>query len=221
MIQSGNSFMSFPIIFEPNIKYGYLYNWFAASHADFAPVGWHVPTDAEWTVLTDYLGGLSVSGGKLKEAGFAHWSTPNTGADNSSGFTALPGGYRNFDGSFNFIGYSGIWWSSTEVDATFAWYRSLLYGTSNTARNNYNNPSGFSILLLKDNSINPGILTDYDNNVYGTVKIGNQVWLTNNWACTRLNNGTPLTKVTNDTAWAALTTEGYCAYNNDENNVFI
>ena len=68
------------------------------------PTGWHVPTDAEWTTLTGYFGGESVAGGKLKEPGTTHWNSPNTGADNSSGFTALPGGYRNCNGTFTALG---------------------------------------------------------------------------------------------------------------------
>ncbi len=87
------------------------------------PFGWHLPTENEWTELTDFLGGLTVAGGKLKEAGTAHWNSPNEGATNESGFTALPGGYRKYDDSFNSIGYYGYWWSSTEESSTHACYR--------------------------------------------------------------------------------------------------
>ena len=89
--------------------YGYLYNWYAVNDTRrLCPSGWHVPTDAEWTILTDYLGGLSVAGGKLKStgdntAGTGLWNFPNTGADNTSGFSALPGGFRYSFGSFNDI----------------------------------------------------------------------------------------------------------------------
>jgi len=97
--------------------YGVLYNWQAAMTA--CPDGWHLPSEAEWTQLTEYLGGASVAGGKMKEAGTAHWTTPNTDATNSSGFTALPGGNRSyFRGTFNAIGDYGDWWSSTEDDGS-------------------------------------------------------------------------------------------------------
>jgi uncharacterized protein (TIGR02145 family) len=102
-----------------NPKYGKLYNWYAVSkttngNKNVCPTGWHVPTDAEWTVLTDYLGGASVAGGKMKEVGSTNWLYPNTEATNISLFTGLPGGYRGYGGSYNGIGYYGDWWSSSE-----------------------------------------------------------------------------------------------------------
>ena len=95
-----------------NAKYGKLYNWYAVSpttngNKNVCPTGGHVPTDAEWTVLTDYLGGASVAGGKMKEVGITSWNSPNTDATNTSLFTGLPGGYRISDGNFNLIGYNG------------------------------------------------------------------------------------------------------------------
>lgn len=84
--------------------YGYLYNWYAVDdRRNLAPAGWHVPTDAEWQILMDYLGGEILAGGKLKETGTSHWASPNTGATNESGFTARPGGIRGFDyGRFHY-----------------------------------------------------------------------------------------------------------------------
>ena len=96
--------------------YGALYNWYAVNTGKLAPTGWHVPTDSEWTVLTTYAGGESVAGGPLKEAGTVHWKSPNTGATNATGFTALPGGICENNGTFTGIGYSGYWWSSTPFD---------------------------------------------------------------------------------------------------------
>ena len=123
--------------------YGVLYNWTAAMDGEASsttnpsgiqgvcPAGWHLPSDAEWTELTDYLGGTSVAGGKLKETGTTHWTSPNTGATNETGFTALPGGYRGSNGSFGGIGSNGYWWSATENGAASAWYRSMgSYGSS-------------------------------------------------------------------------------------------
>ncbi|MBK8503768.1 MAG: fibrobacter succinogenes major paralogous domain-containing protein [Saprospiraceae bacterium] len=75
------------------LPYGKLYNWYAVNDGrGLCPTGWHEPTDAEWTTLTDFLGGLSLAGGPMKAAGTAHWKTPNTGATNASGFSGLPGG---------------------------------------------------------------------------------------------------------------------------------
>jgi uncharacterized protein (TIGR02145 family) len=121
--------------------YGVLYNWTAAMNGGInsqanpsgvqgvCPTGWHLPSDAEWTQLSDYLGGGTVAGGKLKETGTSHWNTPNTGAINESGFSALPGGYRNYDGHFYVIGSHGNWWSSTEGNSKDAWHRYLDYSS--------------------------------------------------------------------------------------------
>ena len=142
--------------------YGVLYNWPAAmagsasSNANpsgvqgVCPAGWHLPSAAEWTELTDYLGGKSVAGGKLKETGTTHWASPNTGANNESGFTALPGGYRSNSGVFGDIRYYGYWWSSTELYANDAWYRYLGYDISNVYRGNFYKSMGFSVRCLRD-----------------------------------------------------------------------
>lgn len=96
--------------------YGQLYNWYAVNTGKLCPTGWHVPTDAEWTTLINYLGGESIAGGKLKEKGTKHWKKTNEGATNEIGFTALPGGIRVYDGLFDMIGNSGYWLSSSEED---------------------------------------------------------------------------------------------------------
>jgi uncharacterized protein (TIGR02145 family) len=84
--------------------YGKLYNWYAVNEArGFCPVGWHVPSDVEWKELIDFLGGETIAGNKLLESGTSHWRAPNTGATNTSGFTALPAGYREIDGFFPII----------------------------------------------------------------------------------------------------------------------
>jgi uncharacterized protein (TIGR02145 family) len=114
-------------------NYGFLYNWYAAagiitsggaSTKNICPNGWHVPTDTEWTALTTQLGGELVAGGKMKEIGTT-WTTPNSGADNISGFTALPGGYRYLDGRFLRIMREAYFWSSTENSSNNAWTRDL------------------------------------------------------------------------------------------------
>jgi len=133
------------------ITYGALYNWFAVSDSrNIAPVGWHVPTDAEWTTLTDYLGGTSVAGGKLKESGTSHWITPNTGATNSNSFTALPGGFRGFNGAFNYVDYYGFWWPTTNNSTTYAWFRYMSSNSVELFKLSDNKYYGFSVRCLKD-----------------------------------------------------------------------
>jgi uncharacterized protein (TIGR02145 family) len=138
-----------------NAKYGKLYNWYAVSpttngNKNVCPSGWHVPTDAEWTVLTDYLGGLNVAGGKMKEVGTTKWKSPNTDATNTSLFTGLPGGSRYSNGNYVSIGSYGGWWSSTEYNAGSAWYRSLYYNDGSAHRDISNKKDGFSVRCLRD-----------------------------------------------------------------------
>jgi uncharacterized protein (TIGR02145 family) len=133
--------------------YGASYNWYTVNTGNLCPTGWHVPRDAEWETLVAYLGGNTIAGGKLKETGTIHWASPNLEATNETGFTALPGGGRGDNGSFNYIGYRGDWWSATEYDAQTAWYRSLYYSFHidfNIGRFNYNKKGGFRVRCLKD-----------------------------------------------------------------------
>ena len=136
---------------ESNVStYGRLYNWFAVHDSrNIAPEGWHVPNDEEWQILIDYLGGESVAGGKMKEQGFEHWFSPNTGATNESGFTALPGGYRCRSGHFYTMGYYANFWSTTEYSSGHAWYRTLGYNYSEVTRSNLNKRFGFSIRCIR------------------------------------------------------------------------
>ena len=128
--------------------YGYLYDWETAKQV--CPTGWHLPSDAEWTQLTTYLGGEGVAGGKLKETGTAHWKSPNTGATNASGFTAVPAGYRSGSGAFYGIGYDGDWWSSSEDDTDGAWCRSLSYDSGGVGRSDGHESNGFSVRCVRD-----------------------------------------------------------------------
>jgi uncharacterized protein (TIGR02145 family) len=130
--------------------YGALYNWYTVNTGTLAPAGWHVPTDAEWTILTDFLGGETVAGGKLKEAGTTHWQSPNTGATNETGFTALPGGYRGYFGAFYNVGNYGVWWSSTEDGTSYVWDRSMDYIDGGVSRTKSSKEIGFSVRCLRD-----------------------------------------------------------------------
>jgi uncharacterized protein (TIGR02145 family) len=136
---------------------GKLYNWYAvADPRNVCPTGWHVPTNAEWTVLTDYLGGEAVAGGKMKsvgtiEAGTGLWREPNQDATNESGFSGLPGGIRFLIyGYFMDFGNYGLWWSSTEQESTLAWYRYLDYSSGYVNGSGYNKHEGFSVRCLRD-----------------------------------------------------------------------
>jgi len=134
-------------------KYGKLYNWYAVKDPrGLAPIGWHIPSDAEWTVLTDYLGGENVAGTKMKST--SGWEKGNLrnrdgNGTNSSGFSGLPGGFRYSDGAFGSIGGFGFWWSSTEGDTFLAWYRSLFYNDGIVLRSSLNKV-GFSVRCLRD-----------------------------------------------------------------------
>jgi uncharacterized protein (TIGR02145 family) len=114
------------------------------------PTGWHIPSDIEWTILTTYLGGSSIAGGKMKEPGYSHWNSPNTGATNESNFTALAGGYN--DGSFINLGIENWYWASTEYSSTEAWPRELNFSTTSVLRNTTNRIKiyGFNVRCLKD-----------------------------------------------------------------------
>ena len=143
--------------------YGKLYNWYAVvgiwdetSKTDLtqrkklAPTGWHIPSDDEWTTLISYLGGREIAGGKMKETGTSHWTSINTDATNSSGFSGLPGGGRYNFSSFSGIGYSGNWWSSSERETAGAWYLTLNYHPGIVERDFNSKDLGFSVRCLKD-----------------------------------------------------------------------
>jgi uncharacterized protein (TIGR02145 family) len=149
-----------------NATYGKLYNWYAVAgihdndpntpNKILAPLGWHVPSDAEWTNLSTFLGGETVAGGKMKstgtiQAGTGLWQNPNTAAINESGFTGLPAGYRDNNGTlFDTIGYDGYWWSSSESNTASAWFRALNYSTGDATRTNGIKELGFSVRCLRD-----------------------------------------------------------------------
>jgi len=281
--------------------YGALYNWHSVNTGRLAPAGWHVPSDSEWTVLTTFLGDKDFVGGKMKEAGTTHWKANNTGATNSSGFTGLPGGYRDFNGHFNNLADKGVFWTTSAANTGDAWLRELDYthvyinrfdwyqvhgysircikndgndpieptvttasvtnitqttvtgggtvssdgGTAVTARgvcwsttkaptianNKTSDGSGNGIFTSSGTGLTPATVyylrayatnsagTAYGNEVNffttDTVKIGSQVWMLKNLDVSTYRNGDPIPKVTDGTAWVALTTGAYCYYNND------
>lgn len=153
--------------------YGALYTWAAAMNGSnssdsnpsqvqgVCPSGWHLPSDSEWKYLEMYLGmslfeadGLEYrgtdEGGKLKESGLEHWNTPNTGATNASGFSALAGGWRHRAGAFTHLGSYAVLWTATEYSITEGWHRNLESLTSQVYRNYYQKKGGFSVRCLRD-----------------------------------------------------------------------
>jgi|SRR5688572_4557915 len=131
--------------------YGKLYNWYAVNDPrGLAPEGWYIPTDFEWTTIGTCLGGDVVAGGPMKEIGTTHWTTPNTGATNLSGFTSLPGGYRASNGTFYSISSYGKWWTSTEDNTYGAWSRDLGHSNDDLNRSISSKVSGFSVRCLRD-----------------------------------------------------------------------
>jgi uncharacterized protein (TIGR02145 family) len=133
--------------------YGRLYNWYAVTDSrNIAPEGWHVPTDAEWTTLVTYLGDFRVAGGKMKETGTTHWITPNEGATNESGFTALPSGDREgyIYGTFNNMGALGIYLSSTFDIISIQVWPMLDSWTTNVSRFVAYKDLGLTVRLVKD-----------------------------------------------------------------------
>jgi uncharacterized protein (TIGR02145 family) len=129
--------------------YGALYNWYTVNTGNVCPTGWRVPTDAAFTVLTTYLGGSTVAGGKLKEAGTVHWLSPNTAATNVTGFTAVGGGHRLTNGSFAVINQNNDLWSSNQADASNGINRYMLYNDAGVTSYNSGKGLGFSVRCIK------------------------------------------------------------------------
>lgn len=133
-------------------RYGKLYNWYAVNDPrGLAPEGWKIPSDEDWSRLTDFLGGGSVAGTKMKSTDFWADNDGESGnGTNESGFSGLPGGYRNVNGKFNYFGEGGYWWSSTEYLTYVAWYRNLDYYIGRVFRYFSGKEVGFSVRCLRD-----------------------------------------------------------------------
>lgn len=196
-----------------NIKHGRLYNWYAAGDPLFAPDGWHVPTPIEFQSLNSYLGDNSAN--KLREKGTTYWDTPGDSVTNESNFFARGSGnrYSIFESLLNVA----FFWTNTSGT------RVLIDESSTELQENTgeNITDGYSVRLIKNDSILVPSLTDLDGNVYRTTKIGDQVWLADNWACTKLNDGTPIPNVSEGAEWDVLITGAYCDYDNDQNNSLL
>jgi uncharacterized protein (TIGR02145 family) len=208
------------VVAESNILYGLLYNWYAVNDAGgIAPDGWRVATDDDWTILTNELGGASVAGGPLKSTEL--WNAPNTGATNSSGFSGLPGGFRNVGGVYDYLGLYGFWWSATASSTLNAWYRLMDSTASSVGRGINGKGSGFSVRCVSDTPPPAATVTDVTGNVYTWVQIGSKYWLAQNLATTKYNNGVDIPTGLDNGAWSSTTDGAYAYPNNDSNLVYI
>jgi uncharacterized protein (TIGR02145 family) len=145
---------------DNKVTYGTLYNWYTINTGKLCPEGWHVPSDVEWHTLICYLGisrgrhnfiESASAGGKMKESGTMHWKSPNTGATNESGFTALPAGERGTDGTFYEINIDGFWWSSSEESSGTVLYRYVNFENSEVYRGPGYKQAGLSVRCIKNN----------------------------------------------------------------------
>ena len=224
-----------------SIKYGYLYNWWAATNPaiikygylyngisvldsrNIANEGWHIPSSTELQTLSTYLGGSSVAGGKLKETGITKWTSPNTGATNEVGFNAVPSGRRiGTTGLFSDINTFCKLGTTTFLTPQIAMTLSYNNAAFLTSTGSTIDKDGYSLRLTKDLTTlthgQTGIYIGNDGKVYQTICIGTQEWLSENLMETKYRNGDAIPEVTDNTAWAALSTGARCSYNNVEAN---
>lgn len=131
--------------------YGHLYNWYTLNTGSLCPTGWHTPGYDEWTTFVEFLGGVEGASGELKETGTTHWLSPNKGATNKTGFTALPGGYRHALGPYQEIGAGGYWWLATETSDGNAWGVNMVFTDDYLYEDmNYEKIWGFSVRCIKN-----------------------------------------------------------------------
>lgn len=208
-----------------DVKYGLLYNYYAVDDPrNICPEGWHVPSNTEFNTLITFGGGSSVAGLKFKEAGIVYWDEPNEGATNEYGFNGRGAASRNYtDGSWSSLKVSTRFWTSVSISELSALNCRLSYNLTSFSVLNENKATGRSLRPFKDSTAlshaQSGIYIGNNGRVYRTICIGTQEILADNLAETEFRNGESIPEVTDNAAWAALTTAGICAYNNDWSNV--
>ena len=187
------------------------------SQVGIAPAGWHLPSDDDWNTLSAYLS--TNVGGKLKETGFTYWDSPNSGATNEVGFNGRGGGNRYgiiYPGQFMFIKEHGTFWSSEVYMTTYAYHRDLVWNGTDLVKFYVLQNYGLSIRLIRNSTTltngQTSTVTDIDGNIYDTICIGTQEWMSANLAVTHYNDGTAIPNIIDDTAWCALTSGAYCVY---------
>jgi len=221
---------------ETGAKYGKLYNWYAINDPrGLAPEGWHIPTDSEWATLTTFLGGKIESSAKIKS--MRGWSQGGNGS-NESGFNALPGGTRSINEAFSFVGDYGYWWTSSSFDGYSAWNRFLAYNNNYIGRSTGWKQFGNSVRCIKnenetsvsnanqlqkvDSSLNPAFANETamvtESNKIPSMKIGVQVWMTQNLDVSKFQNGDSIPEAKTDADWekaARSKQPAWCYYNNN------
>lgn len=209
-----------------SVNYGLLYNWYAATDVrEICAEGWHVPTEAEFQTLIDYLGGDGVAGGKLKETGFVYWNSPNTDATNEVNFYSRGSGYRETDGSFADIQEFCPAWSCDDAELADEGTTAALgyHADAEAYIWEEDRKTGMAIRPIKDSTTlshgQTGIYIDPSSYTYPTICIGIQEWVACNIRTEHYRNGDLVPEVQNNIAWAALVTGALCAYNNNWANV--
>jgi uncharacterized protein (TIGR02145 family) len=217
-------------------KYGKLYNWYAVNDPrGLAPIGWCIPSDSEWILLSDNLGGMEIAGEKMKSN--IEWFD-NINGSNVSGFTGFPSGYRYYGGNFSDEYQWGCWWTSTESFTDYAWFRSLYYFDLSLYRDYYKGKgNGFSVRCVKEvnytnedsknDDIVPNDISILEINTntspanLKSVKIGDQTWTTENLNVETFRNGDIIPEVKTDEEWYQAgehSNPAWCYYNNDPKN---
>lgn len=200
---------------NPITRYGYLYNREVVNNIKGLIDGYHIPSEIEINTLITYLGGTSSANLSLRQKGGSSWGYPNY-ATNSSGFNALGGGYRDNGGGYNDITNKGVFWGSTinGGQTSLNYCLNLTNGSANIEL--YDKLYGLSIRLIKNDStwVSGETESDYDGNIYNTIKIGNQVWLTSDLKTTHFKDGTLIEHITSSSDWGYYlsTTSKYCIY---------
>jgi len=221
---------------EMGLGYGKLYNWYAVSDPrGLAPAGWHIPNDAEWNTLANVLGGKIGSSSKIKSS--QGWAKNGNGT-NETGFAALPGGTRSVN-LFSFAGNYGYWWTSSEYDSYSAWNRFLSYNNDDIGRSTGWKQFGNSVRCIKDDENNMAPVENVSFKIQDTVKrdtiallstqianldlikIGEQIWTSQNLDVCTFQNGDSIPEARSDSAWkiaGKLKQPAWCYYNNDTSN---
>jgi uncharacterized protein (TIGR02145 family) len=197
--------------------WGGLYTYDQIMNTGFCPAGWHVPTEDEWQTCINFLGGLTVAGGKLKEVGTTHWDAPNTGAADTYGFAARGAGYYNrFSSAFLGQGQYTYFWTASAYGSVATVIR-VAYDSGATSRAYVDRGHWLPLRLLKDGASDLN-LSDLDGNPYSTVRVGAQEWIVQNLKVTQFSDGTPLAYKPVVGTFIGDTTGCYTNPNNDPAN---